>query len=236
LRRDSYRDNWNNEVGREVGRIAADNTWSDDQIAEYARIMVTGDSPVAIVDLVEDKRIPADVSQISTFDYLFFRPTRRETTDYIQRQGAPVGAIHNALPPGTYVPNPSMSGEFGDLRPPPDFIRDKGAVPHQFDAPQMAALDVDAGRALSAWPVPAPTAPAAGLDIPRNSVLLLLGGVPLPASLGRLRLWSSRFPLLARGRDSPSGRGRVRASACRCAQRQLEALMSQRDPSAHGRA
>ena len=36
-RRDTFRDLWNDEVGREIGRIGVFNNWTPDSIADYAK-------------------------------------------------------------------------------------------------------------------------------------------------------------------------------------------------------
>ena len=85
-RRDSFRDLWNNGIGREIGKLAVDNDWTNDQVADYVHRAVT--QGVAIIDRLADSRIPVNLSQLSSWDYL------------LRSQGASVGAIRNLAPAG----------------------------------------------------------------------------------------------------------------------------------------
>jgi RTX calcium-binding nonapeptide repeat (4 copies) len=117
-RADSYRDLWNNAVGREVGRIAVYNAWTRDQIADHARNTVlepVGDHTAAIVSRT-DSRVPANLSRLSTFDYLF------------GLQGPNDVAIHSVAPPGTLLPNPSVGGDFAGLTGSETFTDDQGPL------------------------------------------------------------------------------------------------------------
>ncbi|MBZ0148532.1 MAG: hypothetical protein K8F62_13465 [Pseudorhodoplanes sp.] len=96
-RRDSFRDLWNNGIGREIGSLAVHNSWTNEQIAAYAGRAIS--QGIAIVDRLADPRIPANVSQLSSFDY------------FLRSDGASIGAIRNLAPAGTRFPTEVVGWE-----------------------------------------------------------------------------------------------------------------------------
>lgn len=95
-RYDSFRDHWNNDVGRELARIGGANGWNRNQLAEGARRAVTGG--VSISDRYNDPRVPIGLGRFSTIDYL------------MGNHGPQASDVLAAMPAGTRPVRPPAYG------------------------------------------------------------------------------------------------------------------------------
>ena len=112
-RMDIFRDLYNGAAGTEIGRIVALNPTlgsAHDQIAMYAADAVRGTNPIAIVDKLNDPRVPSDLST------LLPPPVLGPVYNYFLQSGGPdVARIRDMFWPGTDFGNgqiASMSDRF----------------------------------------------------------------------------------------------------------------------------
>jgi hypothetical protein len=112
-RYDSFRDNWNNDVGRELARIGGANAWNRARLADAARRAVTGG--VSISDPYNDPRVPIGLGRFSTIDYL------------MGNHGPQASDVLAAMPAGTRPVRPPAYGLPGTWPEPFTPIEDGGS-------------------------------------------------------------------------------------------------------------